>query len=476
MGKVIFVGGGIYDSSYLTIQGKEAIKKADCILYDELLHPSILTYNNKEKIYVGKKCGMHSMKQEEINQLLLQKAKQHNTVVRLKGGDSFIFGRGGEEAMYLLKHQIEYDFVPGISSVIAVAELANIPLTYRSIAYGFHVYTACLKNHTFHIDTDLIKNEKITLVFVMGLAKIQEIVFALKEAKRSPSTPIAIITKGGSPFQKIFYTTLSNALDDCRNRSFESPGIIIIGEVVAISKQLRKNRNQKLLLGKQFHVCTQSDTENVLIRALKNEGAYVENLQVGEIEYTTSTLNKLDLKSIEGVIFTSKHGIQGFFDYCKKEKVDIRKLYPLKFVVIGEKTKAYLEEFGIFADYVGNGDIDYLKEGLQTFSYHNFIHVCGKDAQKILISDFIIPQHIVYQNKYKEINIENNKVDAICFGCASSVKRYPFSSQDTPCFSIGKKTTEALKQAGMTTIYQADHTSYEELFSKIMEVFYNVSR
>ncbi|ENN96475.1 uroporphyrin-III C-methyltransferase [Methanocaldococcus villosus KIN24-T80] len=232
MGKVILVGAGPGDKELITVKGLKAIKEADVIVYDDLIDKDLLNYNkNAELIYVGKRKGRHSYKQEDINKILIEKAKEGKTVVRLKGGDPFIFGRGGEEILALKEHNIPYEIIPGLSSATALPALAEIPLTHRKVARSFTVLTAHIEDG----EVDFTKFNGDTLVILMGITKLKKIVNDLLKV-RDKKTPIAIILKGATKEQKVIRGTLEDILDKAKN--IEPPGIIVVGEVVNI---LQKN-------------------------------------------------------------------------------------------------------------------------------------------------------------------------------------------------------------------------------------------
>ena len=211
MGKVALVGAGPGDEGLLTVRGLELIKKADCLIYDRLLNVRCLalTKENCEKIYVGKENHNHTMKQDDINELLYKKSKEYELVVRLKGGDPYVFGRGGEEALFLNTKGVEVEVVPGISSSVAAAALAGIPLTHRGLSKGFMVITAHnQKDAISEIDFSLLTDEDITLVFLMGLSHVGDIAKGLIDAGRRADTPAAVISCGTTTNQKKCVGTL----------------------------------------------------------------------------------------------------------------------------------------------------------------------------------------------------------------------------------------------------------------------------
>lgn len=242
-GKVFLTGAGPGDPELLTIKARRLIRRADVILYDRLVNESILSEAKKDVIlvYVGKKDGRHTIPQDEINTLLYEYALKHKTVVRLKGGDPLVFGRGGEEAMYLYEKNIEFEFIPGISSAIAVPTYAGIPVTQRGINTSFRVLTGhqaacpkCGKDHGF--DPGILR-ENETLVILMGLHGIGQIIESLIKNGVEPSTPCAVIENGTMPTQKCVVGTLESIVDV--SEGMGSPSIIVVGETVNLREQLK---------------------------------------------------------------------------------------------------------------------------------------------------------------------------------------------------------------------------------------------
>ncbi|AVB75444.1 uroporphyrinogen-III C-methyltransferase [Methanococcus maripaludis] len=237
--KVILVGAGPGDEGLITLKGVEAIKNADVIVYDDLIGEKLLKYakTGSELIYVGKRKGKHSYKQEEINEILIDKAKENKNVVRLKGGDSFVFGRGGEEVLALKKEGIEYEMIPGITSSISVPEIFGIPVTHRKVATSFTVVTG----HEAGDKTEKEMQVKLselnadTIVILMGITTLEKHVKELlKNPKRNENTPVAILMDGTRENQRIVKGNLSNIVEKAKLENVCPPGIIIVGNVVDV--------------------------------------------------------------------------------------------------------------------------------------------------------------------------------------------------------------------------------------------------
>jgi uroporphyrin-III C-methyltransferase len=239
MKKVYLTGAGPGDIELLTLKALRVIQEADVIIYDRLANPDIIkeAKSGCEFVYVGKEKSMHIMPQDEINETIYQNALKYETVVRLKGGDPFVFGRGGEEALYLKQRGIDFEVIPGITSAISVPAYAGIPITHRGIAVSFHVVTGHEsrdKENSQIIWEDFKTDE--TIVFLMGLYNISKICTKLIEVGKPKDCPVAVISKGTTPEQKVVVGTLENIAQNVS--ALESPALIVVGEVVRLREEL----------------------------------------------------------------------------------------------------------------------------------------------------------------------------------------------------------------------------------------------
>lgn len=234
--KLTLIGAGPGDPELITLKGLKALKSAKVVLYDALVHPMLLTHcqENCERILVGKRFGKPSCGQDEINMLILANALRYGEVVRLKGGDSFIFGRGYEELSFAAKYGIETEVIPGISSSYAVPAMAGIPLTSRGISESFWVVTGTTKNHELSNDIALAAQSTATVVILMGMHKLQEIVEIYMELQKADMT-ISIIQNGTRTNQKLVSGRIDDILIKVAASNISSPAIIVIGKVVALA-------------------------------------------------------------------------------------------------------------------------------------------------------------------------------------------------------------------------------------------------
>ena len=248
-GKVYLVGAGPGDPGLITVKGSACLKQADVVIYDRLVDESLLNEARPEaeKIYVGKADKLHILEQDSINQLLLEKAREGKFVVRLKGGDPFVLGRGGEEAEILTKHGIPFEVVPGVTSASAVPAYAGIPITHREVASSFAVVTGHKASDRGEprISWDKLATGADTLVILMGMRNLAKIVDELIKHGRSPSTPVAVITQGTTSRQRCLVGTLQDIVDKVGKENLQPPSVMVVGEVVQLRETLRWFDEQK---------------------------------------------------------------------------------------------------------------------------------------------------------------------------------------------------------------------------------------
>lgn len=233
--KITLVGAGPGDPELITLKGLRALQQADVVLYDALANNELLDFAPAEalKIYVGKRAGKHSLRQEEINQLLVQSALQYGHAVRLKGGDPFVFGRGYEEVEYAREYGVEAEVVPGISSMVAVPGAVGVPLTHRNTSESFWVLTGTTKDEQLSEDLRLAAKSNATLVILMGVQKLRHITDLLSENGKA-DLPAMVVQHGTTPLERSVVGIVSNIVDLAEEAEIGTPGIIIIGEVVGL--------------------------------------------------------------------------------------------------------------------------------------------------------------------------------------------------------------------------------------------------
>lgn len=396
-GKVVLVGAGPGDTGLLTLKGEKYIKQADCLVYDRLSSPEFLSMAKAgcELIYVGKENHKHVMKQDAINELLYEKSKYHELVVRLKGGDPYVFGRGGEEALYLVDRNVEVEVVPGVSSSVAALAAAGIPITHRGIAKGFQVITAhSRKDEEADIDYSLLTDETITCVFLMGLAHVKSIAAGLMKAGRRADTPAAVISNGTLAAQRKCIGTLADIGEKIEEEKLTSPAIIVVGDVVSLNDRLdffekrplfgrkitvpyieampenieagAKDDGRKFESSKALKNSNNNIKTNELIAKLQQLGADVTPVKTGIINPIIIPEFADKVRSADWIVFTSKNGVRSFFYNLDLAGADIRLIASARFAVVGKATEKELAKHHINADIIpaeqtGKGLADAMK-------------------------------------------------------------------------------------------------------------------
>ena len=358
-GKVYLIGAGPGDPGLITLKGLEYLRKADVIIYDRLVDDSLLgeVSPGSERIYVGKGRGCHAVEQKEINLLLIEKARQGRTVVRLKGGDPFVLGRGGEEAEILAANGVPFEVVPGVSSAYAVPAYAGIPVTHRRLASSFSVITGHEdpeKNES-SIDWCRISAGGDTLVFLMGVGNLAHLVNELIRNGRQPDTSVAVISRGTTPKQRTIVGTLEDISAHAQKEGLEPPAVIVVGEVVRLREQIRWFDNLPLF-GKRVLVTRAEHQTKELHRLFLERGSLPVEMPVIKINPPESwrELDRavLDLKSYDWIIFTSVNAVEILWKRLQAKKLDARQFSEAKIGAIGPATAEAIESKGLRPDYV----------------------------------------------------------------------------------------------------------------------------
>ena len=345
---VYLIGAGPGNPELITVKGLRLLQKCDAVIYDRLLSEELLSVvpENCHKIYVGKKPMSHAKKQEEINEILIQTAKQYKNVVRLKGGDPYIFGRGGEEGQELREAGVDFEVVPGISSSYSVPAYCGIPVTHRDFASSFHVITGHEGNHKNGVSVlnyETLAKEEGTLIFLMGLKNLPNIVASLIENGKDPATPVGVLQEGTTARQRVATGTLADIVEVVKREGIKTPAITVVGDVVSL-RQVLDWYGHKPLSGKSVLVTGTTSMVDRLSPILKEEGA--EAISFSLIRTERMKLPELDvaLKEIDKynwIVFTSANGVECFFEEMQEIRKDIRDLAHVRFAVIGDGTKRH---------------------------------------------------------------------------------------------------------------------------------------
>ena len=490
MGSVILVGAGPGDPGLLTQKGRQAIENAQVVVYDRLVSPAILSLIPKdaEKINVGKESSNHLVPQEEINRILLRKAQEDKRVVRLKGGDPFLFGRGGEELELLEAAGIPFQVVPGVTSALSVPAYAGIPVTHRDFCSSVHIITGHARaGAELSIDFDALKRTGGTLVFLMGVTSLPKICKGLLDAGMAPDMPAAVIEKGTCPGQRKLISTLEKLPSEAEKAGVKSPAIIVVGKVCSLSNRFDWF-DCLSLKGKTVVVTRPEDRSGTLTQRLRELGAEA-------VDYpcirTVAREENLELEEAIGnlsryrcLVFTSPAGPEIFFRRLRAAGRDARALSGLTLAAIGPKTAKALEKHGVTADLVPETyDSDHLAKALE--AVEGPVLLCRASRGSTALPEMLERKGIpfadvpIYDTVYTAPDPQ--KVDAllgekllVTFTSASTVRGFVESLPGRDLKNvigccIGKQTEAEAKKYGLTTVVSQEATM-ESLMETIKEV------
>lgn len=431
-GKVVLVGAGPGDPGLITVRGLAAVRAADCLVYDRLVSPELLkeTKPGCACVFVGKENRRHTMPQEEINALLAEMAGTYAYVVRLKGGDPFVFGRGLEEMSYLRARGIACEEIPGVTSAIAGPAAAGIPVTHRGVAQAFHVYTAHDRNDALaELDFASMRDDRATYVFLMGLSKLGEIVARLLDVGKSPATPVAVIASATLPTQATVRGTLGDIAAKVVAAALASPAVIVVGGTVDAGLPVADVRGMRCLV-------PTLEEPSRLAALLRARGADVTEVRVGEIVPFVEAIPP----DADWLAVTSRNAVPAL---VRAFNARGGALPRPKLAAVGEKTAAALRAAGLSVDFtapVATGEA--LRRALAR-------HVPGARVQAFK----------GYENRPVAFAapLDLSAFDAAYFTCASSVERVLAQATGrTRCLAIGPSTAAALRERGIDPVVSAE--------------------
>ncbi len=505
-GKVYLVGAGPGDPGLITVRGKYLIEKAEVVVYDYLANKRLLNHASAdaELIYVGKKGGVrHPVPQHRINEILVEYGRAGKTVVRLKGGDPFIFGRGGEEIEELQAAGIPFEIVPGVTSATAAATYAGIPITHRkftgSVAFiTGHEDPAKTKSN---IDWSKLATGAGTIVIYMGIKNLPIIVERLIAHGRAPETPVAVVRWASTPEQRSVYGTLDTIADVVKDADIKPPALIIVGEVVNL-RSIIDWYEKRPLFGKKIIVTRTREQASGLVANLEESGANC-------LEYSTIHIEPVDsydildgeferLDEYHWILFTSLHGIKYFFKRLHEKGLDARDLKGPSIGVVGKSTADLLHEYGLNADLIPPV---FTSEGLaeslldQGVEGRNVLIPRAEQAREILPETLrgagarvtIAP---VYKNVLPESQkealreeLETGTVDMVTFTSSSTVRNF-LSMVDAKdedelnglmegveIAAIGPITAKTVTDNGLNVSLQPENHTIPDLVQAIVEYF-----
>ncbi len=477
--KAYLIGAGPGDPGLLTLRGKEILQQADVVIYDYLAGKELLDFarSDAECLYVGKKAGNHALPQDEINDLIVRKAKEGKIVARLKGGDPYIFGRGGEEAEELLKAGVPFEVVPGISSTIAGPAYAGIPLTHRAFSSSVTIITGHedpTKPDSAH-NWDALAKSGSTLVFVMGMKNLPTISKNLIAAGLAPETPAALVNWGTTARHRSLASNLRDLPDMAVEHKFSNPSIIVVGGVVSLRDKLNWFE-QKPLLGKGVVVTRAREQASGLAAMLRELGADVvqfPTIAIRELEdYSRIDAAIASIAEYHWIIFTSVNGVKFFWERLRTAGLDSRALGGLKLAAIGPATAEALGEKGIVPDFIPES---YVAEGIvkgllsMVMAGKKILLPRAAQAREVLPEELTkAGAHVDVVPVYETVPavdgreevmkmLEEGRINCVTFGSSSTVenflaqvpaevlKAYP----DVKLAAIGPVTAGTLKKHGL---------------------------
>lgn len=496
-GKVWLVGAGPGDEGLLTLKARSVLMEADVIVYDHLVGKNIIIKYGagKELRDVGKTAGHHSIVQEQIHQILAEEAEQGKKVVRLKGGDPFLFGRGGEEAEALAKKGIPFEIVPGVSSALAVPAYNGIPVTHREYASSLHIVTGHVKKGAEKpIPYKALVEAGGTLVFLMGVTALESIMEGLLKAGMDPEAPAAVLQEGTTAGQRRVLAPADTIAEKARAAGIRPPALLVAGDVCRLSEKL--GWYEKLpLMGLRILLTRPRELMDETAEKLRKKGAEVlevpmiDTVPLEDDGVIQENLEKLSI--YDWIVFTSQIGVHTFFKEMKRYGKDIRELSHIRFAVIGESTGRALRQYGIFADV--------MPEVYDGSSLGSALAECGIKGKRILIpraekgsrelapildkagaSVCDLPLYRTVYCQTSEISvkdeIEKGRIDYVVFTSSSTVEglvraagSMDFSRIKAVC--IGRQTAETAGKYGMQC-----YISNKALIDSIVELIERMNR
>ena len=496
-GKVYLVGAGPGDYKLITMKGLECIRKADVIVYDRLANVKYLEEAKKDCIFinVGKASSNHILPQDDINTLIADKALEGKIVVRLKGGDPYVFGRGGEEAELLRDENIDFEVVPGITSPIGGLCYAGIPITHRDHASSFHVITGHPRKdgkETKEINWNALANVKGTLVFLMGIANLKNIGENLIKEGKDKNTPVAFISWATRFNQRVVTATLENAHEVAIKENVKPPTLIVVGSVVNLREKL-DFFEERPLFGKNIVVTRCRTQSSALAEKISDMGGNpieIPTIKIQKVEDNKELEVEIDkIKDYTYILFSSKNAVDIFFDKLNEMGYDSRVLCNSKICTVGVETAKAIKLRGIIADivpkkYVAEGLYEELKDIInendkilipRAKNARDFL--INKLSEKCYIKEVITYESVIDKDK-KDLAlevIEDEEVDYITFASSSTVKNFITligeenikKLKNKNIISIGPITSKTIEDFGVEVYREAEVATIDSMIDTI---------
>jgi uroporphyrinogen III methyltransferase/synthase len=498
-GKVFLVGAGPGARDLITVRGKQLIDSADAVVYDALANAALLPPGARETgrpelYYVGKRGGASNpVTQDEINELLVRLAREGKRVVRLKGGDPFVFGRGSEEAQALNDSSVPFEVVPGITAGIAAAAYAGIPVTHRGLSTSVTFVTGHEDPAKPHSQTnwEALAKSGGTIVLYMGVKNLESIVDALIKGGMAGEVPAAAVQWGTQARQRTIVATLETIVEKASRENLSAPAIVVIGWSVVLRDELAWFERRPLF-GKRIVVTRATQQASGLVERLRELGAEVLEMpatQIARLDLSSLRAAIQDLSSYQWLILTSQNAVAIFWEQLLGEAKDARTLAGLRIAAVGPATAGALLEHGITVDviptrFVAEGLLEKLRER-KDVAGKRVLYVTAEGARDVLPRGLEEMGAVVeVLEVYRSIAdgrgadrltraIESDRVDLATFTSGSSVRGYvdavgPELAQRIPAASIGPQTTAALREAGIEVKVEAKDSTLDGLVSAVL--------
>jgi len=496
-GIVYLVGAGPGDAGLITVRGAECLAGADVVVYDHLANEALLAHApaGAECVFAGKMPGHQELTQEETNELLVDRAREGKVVVRPKGGDPFVFGRGGEEAIFLAEHGIEFEVVPGVTSAIAVPAYAGIPVTHRDINLSLHIIAGHDRKTEGAPEVDWATVAKLdgTLVFLMGVRNLPGIVRQLLDNGKSPDTPVALVRWGTLPEQETLVSTLDKVVADAARVNFLPPVVTVVGAVVAL-RTVVKWAERRPLFGVRAAVTRPVGEGRVLMQALGRAGADVWLLPTIAVQPRKLTAQlRRELKGIgshQWAVFTSAAAVRVFFEMLADTGRDARALAGVRVAAMGDHTASALKACGIVADAVPPEFVqESLAAAVPVEPGDKVLIPRAADARRALEQDLVARGAEVHVLPVYDTTGDANGIarlrheltqgamNLVTFTSASTFERFADSVKqedlpklfaDVTIASIGPETSRVIKDARLEVAIEATRHTSEGLAEEIL--------
>ena len=468
MTHIYLVGAGPGDSGLLTLRGCEVLKSADVVIYDRLVGEGILAMipENAERINAGKSSGSHTLNQRDIEALMISRAREGKSVVRLKGGDPFIFGRGGEEAEAVISAGLTFEVIPGVSSAVSVPAYAGIPVTHRDYCSGVNIFTA-------HDKANLVPDfTETTSIFLMGIAHAKELQAKLMQTL-PPETPCAVIQEGTTSRQRVFRTRLERLHKTVSENDITPPAVIVVGRVSCLALDWR---NTLPLNGRRIIITRPQGRGETLSRRLRDLGAEVIHLPAIRTTALHGALDGVDLAGYDWAGFTSVTGVESFFWVLRESGRDVRELGMAKIAAIGRATAESLTAHGLRVDYVPEVyDGVHLAEGIAQLGGRvlMFRALNGTEDIAAIFRKYGIDseQVCIYRTDYVKLVHVPKYTDIIIFTSSSTVRGFCLSvntMREVKAVCIGRQTADEALRQGFSDVVIAEQADIDSLVKAVL--------